>query len=223
MSLIQPALKKVLNQANKVVCINQKKQAYLGIALGYAQDHSDRLPDMKIVVPWWGNSLMASELASYYGNPGVLDCPNFQITERLVNNTPPDTPINIGSVYLAHRNQKGPGGNYINTGLSDTDDVDIYGKRWYSPETLSDDPSYTLLACRAEEAGPGSPWKTILPHTDESEDYTFFDNGTTVHLAGWLGASAVYLDGSANWIEPSLQDWHITNGGMSKFYYPSTR
>lgn len=42
-SLIQPALRKALQNANRAVCINQMKQVYF-ISVSYADDHSDFLP-----------------------------------------------------------------------------------------------------------------------------------------------------------------------------------
>lgn len=222
-TLIQPVFVKVINQAKKIVCLNQKRQASIGI-FSYTDDNKDHLPNLITRHPWRATVTPLLELGTYMGGPEMIECPSFLVTAWHIQHKGPNDSVDIGSVYLPYRNHKS-NGKFENRGLSDSDDVSIYGEQWYSAETLSEDPSYTLLACRASEALAGSSTYTRLTHTpDEESRYTRYPSGTSPAMVGWLGSSAVYLDGSANWVTLEEQSWHKTIGNLPhRFYFPSKR
>lgn len=219
MSLLQPALRRAIDQAKLVVCMNHQRQLILGMQ-AYSDDFNGKLlpgyraanlPDYRVHDEGWLLNVESYELFRddyIAGNNTYFSCPNLSQDLDL-----PNTRLGYGVVL---------GYNY-----------------WGDKPGINDSCQTEFPMGNLANANPNAPlfsdlnnWsprfkRLLVAHKDggEGELYAWwFKDGTTSEInpvqAGSLGGHCGYADGRVTWYDISdMEEYRVIQPYLEGFEY----
>lgn len=195
LSLLQPALKKAIEQAKKIDCMNRQKQ-FIHMVVMMAMDDHDRLPS------GGGNHTRGMTtkgfkevFVPYISDLSIMTCPNVYFIDRKggeVNNEPVirGSYVHMGMQYFGNHN------------IINKDNPNDPMRTYYFPRKLNDSPDMYLTADDNSD-GPsgwqngGGGW-VMTPHGEYEVQQTVTARLTPFD-AGADGGNVGYLDNSVRW------------------------
>jgi prepilin-type N-terminal cleavage/methylation domain-containing protein len=204
-ALLLPALSSAKEKAKRAACKNNMRQCIMTFHM-YGNDFLDRVPSARENQNQWHairvSNATWTNLVQYSGNPGILDCPNFQFNPAFLGRYNINYGFLIGYQYL---------GDAVPAGTQPYP--------WHSPSKLSESGTNTILA---DANHWGNDGLKAAPHTrggsirEQGSSYTKTLKGTTPADLGAQGGNVGALDGSVVWKSTRQMP---TNQASSYTYY----
>ena len=187
-AMLLPALSTAKEKSKRISCVSNLRQVGLSVHM-YGNDYQEKIPSGRDNNGEWHsiriNRDTYTNLISYTGNFGIMDCPNFTFGTQ--------TRYSGNYGYLI-------GYNYLCDAKIPAA-APTAPPYWTPPRKLSDSPTNAIAA----DANHWGDVLTMSPH-GKSGPYqiagaTFTRAGTTPASVGAVGGNKGYLDGSARWLK----------------------